>query len=58
MPEMDLQNLGPELSEAECRALEDFLPTDRVPDETMDIAMLDGFLTALVIGSDDVISSR
>jgi uncharacterized protein len=40
---------GP-LSDKEFDELDEFLMSDALPEETMDIAMLDGFLTALVIG--------
>jgi len=38
------------LSEDELDELQDFLLSEATPDECMDLAMLDGFLTALVIG--------
>jgi uncharacterized protein len=38
------------LSEAELDELTDFLDSDLVPDDSMDICMLHGYLTAIVIG--------
>jgi uncharacterized protein len=38
------------LSEAEIGQLDDFLISDSVPEETMDISMMDGFMTALASG--------
>jgi uncharacterized protein len=42
--------LGQPLSDAEFDELDQFLLSDATPEECMDIAMLDGFLTALVVG--------
>src|SRR5580658_2472662 len=38
------------LTEAEIAQLEDFLISDSVPEEAMDLSMMDGFITALVSG--------
>jgi uncharacterized protein len=38
------------LTEAEIAQLEDFLLSDSVPEEAMDLSMMDGFITALVSG--------
>src|SRR5271156_2184737 len=38
------------LTEAEIAQLEDFLMSDSVPEEAMDISMMDGFITALASG--------
>ena len=40
---------GP-LTDAEFDELDEFLMSEALPEETMDVAMLDGFLTALAIG--------
>lgn len=48
-------NLGPldkPLSEDELAELSRFLDSDAVPDGCMDLSMLDGFLTALMVGPD------
>lgn len=46
------------LSDAELDELEQFLRSDATPEECMDIAMLDGFLTALVIGPNTLLPSQ
>src|ERR1700679_2201659 len=38
------------LTETEIAQLEDFLISDSVPEEAMDLSMMDGFITALVSG--------
>jgi len=43
-------DLSQPLSDDEYQELEDFLMSDGMPEEAMDISMLDGFLTALLIG--------
>lgn len=43
-------NLDHPLSEEELDELDQFLISDATPEESMDISMLDGFLTALAIG--------
>lgn len=43
-------NLDQPLSEAELDELDQFLTAETMPKESMDIAMLDGFLTALIVG--------
>lgn len=48
---------GP-LTDAEFDELDEFLMSDSLPEETMDIAMLDGFLTALAIGPNLIEPSR
>ena len=45
-----MQQSGAPLDEDELAELAEFLASDRVSETTMDIAMLDGFLTALVSG--------
>ena len=51
-------DLSQPLSEAEFKELDDFLASDATPDECMDISMLDGFLTALVVGPNTLMPSR
>lgn len=51
-------NLNQALSEAELAELEDFLESDFVPLETMDLSMLDGYLTAIAVGPELVLASR
>ena len=46
------------LSSKELSELEAFLDSEAVPDECMNYAMLDGFLTCLVIGPDMVMPSE
>ncbi len=46
------------LSDAELDELEAFLLSDDVPEDCMDIAMLDGFLTALIIGPNTLLPSQ
>lgn len=46
------------LSEAEFDELDRFLVSDAMPDECMDISMLDGFLTALLIGPNMIMPSE
>jgi len=46
------------LTDAELDELEQFLNSDATPEECMDIAMLDGFLTALVIGPNTLMPSQ
>ncbi len=46
------------LSDAELDELEAFLMSDDVPEDCMDIAMLDGFLTALIIGPNTLLPSQ
>ncbi|MCF7903338.1 MAG: UPF0149 family protein, partial [Candidatus Marinimicrobia bacterium] len=46
------------LSEKELNELDDFLLSDAVPENTMNISMLDGFLTALAIGPNTVMPSK
>jgi len=46
------------LSDAELDELEQFLTSDATPEECMDIAMLDGFLTALVIAPNTILPSQ
>jgi uncharacterized protein len=38
------------LTETELAQLDDFLISDSVPEETMDLSMMDGFITALASG--------
>lgn len=51
-------NLNQNLSQAELDELADFLDSDLVPDETMDLSMLDGYLTAIAIGPVMVLPSQ
>jgi uncharacterized protein len=51
-------NLSAPLTEEELDELEQFLTSDATPEECMDIAMLDGFLTALVIGPNTILPSQ
>ena len=46
----ELRALDEPLSDAELDALEGFLASDAVPQDCMDLEMLDGFLTAIVSG--------
>jgi len=46
------------LSSAEINELAEFLTSDKTPEECMDISMLDGFLTGLVIGPETIMPSR
>jgi uncharacterized protein len=52
MPEM--RALDEPLSDPELDELEGFLASDLVPQDCMDLEMLDGFLTAIVSGPDNV----
>jgi uncharacterized protein len=51
-------NLNVPLSDAEFEQLESFLMSEDTPEECMDISMLDGFLTALVLGPETVLPSE
>lgn len=53
-----MKNINKPLSDAEFDELDDFLNSDSVPEESMDISTLDGFFTALVIGSEPVMPSE
>lgn len=46
------------LSPSDLKQLEEFLLSDKTPDECMDISSLDGFLTAIVIGPDTLMPSQ
>src|SRR6516225_3333359 len=46
------------LSEAEYDELDDFMRSDSQPSDCMDISSLDGFLTALVVGPEEVPQSE
>ena len=46
------------LSDVEINDLAEFLISDVIPEECMDISTLDGFLTGLVIGPDSIPPSR
>lgn len=46
------------LNESEIEELSEFLSSDETPDECMDISMLDGFLTAIVIGPETITLNR
>ncbi|MEW5796217.1 MAG: UPF0149 family protein [Candidatus Zixiibacteriota bacterium] len=50
--------LNAPLSSEELDELEDFLESDAVPDECMPLAMLDGFMTCLVVGPDTIMPSE
>lgn len=56
--ELLFMRLDKPLSERELDELQDFLSSDAVPEECMDIAMLHGFLTALVAGPSLVLPSE
>ena len=51
-------DLSQPLSDEEFDELADFLVSDSTPDDSMDISMLDGFLTAVVIGPNLIPPSR
>jgi len=51
-------NLNQALSEAELDELGDFLESDFVPKGTMDLSMLDGYLTAIAIGPETILPSQ
>lgn len=46
------------ISQAGLKELEEFLLSDKTPDDCMDISMLHGFLTSLVIGPETVMPSE
>ena len=50
----EMRALDEPLSDAELDELEGFLASDLVPQDCMDLEMLDGFLTAIVSGPDSV----
>ena len=45
-------------TKADLKQLEEFLLSDKTPDECMDISSLHGYLTALVIGPETVLPSK
>ncbi|WP_462331095.1 UPF0149 family protein [Thiohalocapsa halophila] len=49
---------GADLSNDERLALDDFLASPRFNERAMDLATLEGFLTAIAIGPDIVMPSR
>jgi uncharacterized protein len=51
-------NLSTPLSEHEFKELDDFLTSDAVLEDSLDISMLDGFLTALLIGPNTIMPSQ
>jgi len=51
-------DLSKPLSDQEFEELDEFLNSEDLPDESMDISMLDGFLTAVVIGPNLVMPSQ
>ncbi len=51
-------DLSQPLSDAEFDELDQFLISDATPEECMDISMLDGFLTALVVGPNMLMPSQ
>lgn len=51
-------DLSQPLSDAEFEELDDFLASDAMPEECMDMSMLDGFLTALVVGPNTLMPDR
>lgn len=53
-----MDQLNTPLSDEEYQCLDDFLMSEAMGDEAMDVAMVDGFLTALVIGPEVVLPSR
>ncbi|MBC8191625.1 MAG: UPF0149 family protein [FCB group bacterium] len=58
MQELILPDIQAPLSDKEMDELGDFLISEKTPESTMDIAMLDGFLTALAIGPNTVLPSQ
>jgi len=50
----DPRALDEPLSDAELDELESFLASDAVPQDCMDLEMLDGYLTAIVSGPEDI----
>lgn len=52
------QPLATDLSEKELDELDQFLMSDSTPEEVMDIATLDGFLTAIVSGPETIMPSE
>jgi yecA family protein len=50
--------LDTDLTDAEFDELDQFLISDKTPADCMDISMLDGFLTALLIGPNTLLPSR
>ena len=50
----EMRALDEPLSDTELDELEGFLASDLVPQDCMDLEMLDGFLTAIVSGPDSV----
>src|SRR5204863_9127941 len=50
----ELRALDEPLSDAELDSLEGFLASDSVPQDCMDLEMLDGFLTAIVSGPESI----
>ena len=54
IPMAELRALDEPLSDAELDALEGFLASDAVPQDCMDLEMLDGFLTAIVSGPEAI----
>ena len=46
------------LSDEELEELNQFLISEDMPEESMDIAMLDGFLTAIVIGPNTILPNQ
>ena len=54
MPDPHPRALDEPLSDAELDELEGFLASDAVPEDCMDLEMLDGFLTAIVSGPESV----
>ncbi len=58
MHELILPDIQAPLSDKEMDELGDFLISEKTPENTMDIAMLDGYLTALSIGPNTVLPSQ
>jgi len=50
----EMRALDEPLSDAELDSLEGFLASDAVPQDCMDLEMLDGFLTAIVSGPESI----
>ena len=50
----EMRALDEPLSDAELDSLEGFLASDSVPQDCMDLEMLDGFLTAIVSGPESI----
>jgi len=57
-PDQNAMTLDTLLTDAELDELDTFLISEATPEECMDLAMMDGFLTALLIGPNTVLPSQ